>query len=306
MLPSLGRGILLWCWVAAAAAQCLDHIAIGSWNTKHLGRANFSYQDASILLANLDLIALQEVNTTSAGAQALRNLQQAVGQLTHDKWCSIISPVPTDARERYAFLWRERAIALASNEAEVKSAECPQAAELAVLQPNKAAEIIREPAGAYFYAKDDQRFLYLASIHLVPTAKKPEREVPFLAQSMATQVAQDKIPGLMAMVAGDFNLASSHTAFAPWAAAGWQAALPGTVKTSLQQKQKAFSKAYDNVWWWDAERGCQMFYQVINPYQVFPTKSPPEVYREISDHAPIMIRYHQRPSNSVAEEMGRD
>ena len=288
MFHVLGRSILLWLWAIGGMAQCLDHVRLGSWNTKHLGRDNFAYREASALLANLDLIALQEVNTTPAGRQALLALQQALVQRTKDNWCSIISPVPSGARERYAFLWRESAVAFGQRAEDLQQASCPRAAESAALQITHEAAIVREPAGAYFYAKEDQRFFYLASIHLVPTAKKPEREVPFLWQSMeATRGPQ----AIVALVAGDFNLASTHPSFKVWRDHHWAAALPGKVKTSLKQKQKAFSQAYDNVWWKDEENGCQMSYQVINPYLIFPEKSAPEIYRVLSDHAPIAVYY---------------
>ena len=291
MIYRYGIWLFAWIWASAGLAQCLDHVVIGTWNTKHLGRANFAYEDAGKLLANLDLIALQEVNTTLAGKQALIKLQHTLTQQTGDLWCSIISGVPSGARERYAFLWRARTVTLGYTAAEIQQAACPQAAERAGLQHFQAEELVREPAGAYFFAPDDQRFIYLASVHLVPTAKKPEKEVPFLLKSMEAQVEALRIPGLVAMLAGDFNLASSHPAFKLWQNAAWHPALPGKVKTSLKQKQKAFSQAYDNVWWQDFALGCAMSYEVINPYEVFPRKGSGEIYREISDHAPVAIYY---------------
>ena len=282
----------------AVFGQCLDHVAIGSWNTKHLGRANFSYAAASALLANFDLVALQEINTTPSGVQALQELQQALRDLTKENWCSIVSGVPTDARERYAFLWRDRSIALVERSHLQTVRSCPQAAEEAFLLATYAHKIVREPAGAYFYAKDDQRLIFLASVHLVPTAKKPQLEVPWLWQTLHAEVqslaASPKDRSPVWLVAGDFNLASSDPSFKIWQQHQWRPALPGTAKTSLRQKQKALHQAYDNVWWWDQTAACQMSYQVVNPYEVFPRMPAAQIYREISDHAPIGI-YYQAP-----------
>jgi len=277
-------------------AQCLDHVAIGSWNTKHLGRANFSYADASALLANYDLIALQEVNTTSSGQQALQTLQQSLRDLTGENWCSIISGVPSGARERYGFLWRERAIALAARSAAQVLALCPQAEEKAFLLDKYEDKIVREPAAAYFYAKDDQRFILLASVHLVPTAKKPQLEVPWLWQTLAAEVAlaekHDRTaPAPIFLVAGDYNLSSGHPSFQIWRKNHWQAALPGQIKTSLKQNLRALNQAYDNVWWWEENPACQMSYEVRNPYNIFPQMAVRKIYRDISDHAPIGIFY---------------
>jgi len=141
---------------------------------------------------------------------------------------------------------------------------------------------VREPAVGVFLEKATGKKFHLITIHLVPTAKRPEREVGPLFETA------DGLPGKYPrIVLGDFNLSSDHPAFAPAYSLGYATALGGEQKTSLRAKTSGMSKAYDNIW----IKGEKMSESaVLNLMQVLPEISQKQIYKTISDHAPIKTR----------------
>lgn len=258
--------------------QSFAEFRLTTYNTKHLGRESGDPQKIAAMLSGSDFAALQEVNTGEGGAKSLAKVAEQLGLLDHTKFCMALSEIPTDAKERYGVLWREDKFSYVTQDGKEIS-ECPKFAITLRLGSKHAAKIIREPAVGTFKEKNGGAKFVFATIHLIPTAKHPETEVEPLFDTM------DSLPGKYAkIIVGDFNLASSSPSFAAASKRGFTSALGGEVKTSLKLKTKDFSQAYDNIFF----RGCSVTNPVVgNPYLKFPTLTPSQIYRQISDHAPV-------------------
>lgn len=253
-------------------------LTILSWNTKHLGRKAFMEEEAALILRDADIAVFQEVGVNEKGHQALRRLGDILGKRVGDTMCMALSEVPSGGRERYAYLWRNARVAWVRSDGAVMP-DCGdgKSAMTARLGVKHAARIVREPSIATFQDKASRKNFTLASIHLVPTEKRPETEVEPLFDTLKD------IAGVV-VVGGDFNLASSAPAFKAARDGGFTAALGGGDRTSIRRKTRELNEAYDNLW----VRGATIRRAgVVNMLDYLPKVDIGTIYNKISDHCPV-------------------
>lgn len=268
------------------ASSAAGEVRLTTWNLKHLGRVSQDLPRVAELLTDSDIVLIQEVNTTKSGATTLSKLALLVGGKTGIKFCVALSEVPTDAKERYGVLYREDRISYVTTNGEVL-AGCPPYAITLRLGVKGAEKIVREPAVGFFKEKKTGAKFLVSTVHAVPKAKKPEREIPHVFDA-AEEVA-GKFP---VIVGGDFNLSCSHSAFSGALARGFKPAIPCEVKTSLKQKERAYSQPYDNIF---VRGGVIKSGSVIDVFSRFEKLSPQEIYKQISDHAPVTVEIEMAP-----------
>ena len=250
-------------------------LVVMSWNIKHLGRKSLDPDTASSFLQEADIITLQEVNKSSSGNSALQAIAASLAKRLGKKICWGLSEVPSEDSERYAYLWRDTAVAYVKSDGSILPT-CPATALTIRLGSKHHRSIRREPAYGLFYSRHQEKKFVLASIHLVPTKKKPQLEVEPLFDTFS----EEPIP---VIVAGDYNLDSSHPAFFAARKRGFLPAM-AQVKTSLKRKKRELGKAYDNFW----SRGALLHSsKVVNLFKVLPDRSVSSIYNDISDHCPI-------------------
>jgi endonuclease/exonuclease/phosphatase family metal-dependent hydrolase len=246
-----------------------------SWNIKHLGRTSLNYKSAVQVLKNGDVIALQEVNTKN-GKEALEQLGLMFEKELGEKTCEgITEPTEGPGPERYAFIWINSKASLVKDNGE-EIAECPEGALPISLNKTHEAKIDREPAQALFVVKGSKKKFSIASVHLVPTAKKPANEVPWLFESVKNS------EGVM-IVVGDFNLGSKNAAFEVARTLKFKPSFDN-VPTSLKMNTRSLNEPYDNIWIRDANAEDA---QVIDLYKLFPNIEQKKIYNEISDHSAV-------------------
>ena len=270
-----------------AAQEGESSVSLVSFNGKHIGRKN---QDRAavarlLALADPDVVALQEVNTGESGTQAVKELATLLGELTGQTLCVGLSGVPSDARERYALLWKESLLSYVTTAGEMME-RCPSLHPVTLpLFTQKASEIVREPAFGLFLVKATKAKFVAATVHLVPSGKKPQDEVTPVFESLPQ--GGEALARLPLVIMGDFNLSARHPAFQIAKDAGFQAVMKPGTKTSLKMKKRAYNAEYDHFF----ARGLDCTPGVIiDVYQVLKGKSANEIYDEISDHAPIQTR----------------
>ncbi|MGE0764459.1 MAG: endonuclease/exonuclease/phosphatase family protein [Bdellovibrionales bacterium] len=270
---------------ALPATEGSKTMTVMSWNVKHLGRELFNSAQASPLLADADIVTFQEVNASETGLHALTNIARHLSDLTHERICIGLSQIPSDDRERYAYIWRNSRVAYVKTDGEIVY-DCPNSAITIRLGVRNAAKIVREPALGTFYFKPAAKQFVLASIHLIPTAKKPKNEVEPLFDTFRS--VQHPL-----IVAGDYNLGPSHRVFKGVMGLGFQGALAPGMKTSLRRKQRTLSKAYDNFWFRNIQLAGPP--RVLNLYDIFTEKNRRDIYDNFSDHCPIIAQFHFLP-----------
>lgn len=257
-------------------------LTLMTWNVKHLGRKLFDPRQATPILTEADVVAFQEVNVGADGWKALESMAQQMRVLIGEKVCVAVSVVPSEEKkERYAYLWKNSRVAYVKADGQIMN-DCPDSALTVRLGVRNAERIRREPAFGTFFFKPTAKPFVFASVHLVPENKKPAQEVRPLFETFA------KVDWPL-VVAGDFNLGSSHQAFDDVRAMQFKAALPAGQKTSLKRNSRELSKEYDNLWY----RHLELLEpaRVINLYEVFPEKEQKEIYNNFSDHCPVMARF---------------
>ena len=255
---------------AAATASAVEgpaEIRLVTWNLLNLGGSKDDQEIAFMaeLLRDFDVVALQEVITSPAGAQAVARLDAALDRLGA-QWDYVISePTTGQGSERYAYLWKPSRLRLVGR---------------AWLDQDLAAPLDREPYLARFETPDGRQML-LASFHAVPRAKRPADEVVLL-DALHERYAADHL-----LVMGDFNLAEDHEAFDGLKSAGYRPAITDQ-RTSIRMRRRDgqhLANEYDNI-----------FYEVapLRPARTGVVDFTGEFAtlrdaRKISDHLPVFM-----------------
>jgi endonuclease/exonuclease/phosphatase family metal-dependent hydrolase len=243
-------------------------IKLISWNLYNFGK---SKDDGEIgymanVLAPFDLVAIQEVVTGPAGAQAIARLADELNR-KGSRWDYAISdPTTGNGSERYAFLWKPSRVQLRGK---------------AWLEQSLEANIDREPYLARFAVRN--RVFLVASFHAVPSSKKPQNEIALLS-NLSPLYPDDRV-----LLVGDFNLTQRHTVWDPIKEQGFKPILENQ-KTSLRMKEREgdwLANEYDNIFYEARELnvrkgGILPFYQDFQDIREA---------RNISDHVPVWIEF---------------
>lgn len=245
-----------------------DHMRLVTWNLYNFGRS----KDASEIdyMANLlrdhELVAIQEVSTGPAGAQAVARLVDALERTGADWDYRVSDPTQGPGSERYAYLWKPSRVQLIGR---------------TWLEQSLADEIDREPYLARFESRATGKRALLVSFHAIPRSKKPAKENRLLVR------LHELYPDDNLLIMGDFNQSQKHEAFDELKAAGFDPVLVNQ-KTSLRMKPKEdghLANEYDNIFFEsDALRAGQA--DVIDFTADFSTLKEA---RTISDHLPVAM-----------------
>jgi deoxyribonuclease-1-like protein len=246
-----------------------DELLILSWNLYNFGRTKTPEQLKLVaqIVRNYDIVTVQEVSTSEAGANAVAQLADELDR-TGANWDYVVSDATSGAgSERYAYLWNSSRVALKNK---------------AFLCQPLAATINREPFMARFETPIKKTVL-LGTFHAVPTAKKPAEEIEQLGQ-LDVLYAADNL-----LVMGDFNYSGKKPAFDVLKKRGYAAALVNT-PTSLKRKPLAngnyLNEEYDNIFY---ETAAMEILQSdkIDVVPMFPSF---DAARTLSDHLPVWIK----------------
>jgi endonuclease/exonuclease/phosphatase family metal-dependent hydrolase len=211
-----------------------SQLRLVTWNLYNFGRSKDDREIAFIaeVVRGADLVAVQEVSTGPAGAQAVARLDAALDR-TGFAWDYRISdPTTGDGTERYAFLWKPSRVRLVGRP---------------WLEETLAERIDREPFCARFEQRSTGERVLVASLHAVPRSKDPETEIALLDE-LHRRYADDHVALL-----GDFNLDGADEAFGGLRRAGYRAVLTGQA-TSLRRKRRDepeghLANPYDNIFY---------------------------------------------------------
>lgn len=218
--------LLFWSISALLSAQCTT---IASWNIANFGESKDQDEIKFIasVLKTYDIVAIQEVSISDAGARAVSWLADELNR-TGEKWDYRVSdPTSGEGSERYAYVW---------NTSKARLHGKPW------LEDSLSALINREPYMASFICKTDT-FL-LANIHTVPTSKNPASEISKLYKLDHLYEKRHLI------IMGDLNLKASSDAFNSLLKRNIIPALKGqktSLKMKLNDKGEHLASEYDNL-----------------------------------------------------------
>lgn len=217
-------------------------------------------------LKEFDIVAIQEVVVSEAGAQAVAKLVDELNR-KGAKWDYVISD-PTSGSaykaERYAFLWKPSSVKIRGE---------------AFLEQTYVEEIEREPYLATFKFKDKE--FTLVNFHAKTKKMQPETEIKYFKFFPTLYPNKDLI------FIGDFNCPQSHTVFFPLRKMGYQSVFTNQ-KTSLKQKcinDDCLASEFDNIFY--NSKTVEVVHSGIIPfYKDFENLHEA---RNISDHIPIWV-----------------
>lgn len=245
---------------------------IASWNLYNFGNTKQpeAMRKIAQLITPFDIIALQEISTTAAGAQGVAQLAELLNEGA-TKWDYTISDRTTgEGSERYAYIWKTNKATLMGRSFLTKA-------------QNLDEKIDREPFMARFkFGKNvaaTSNQIMIANYHAVPITKKPEREIVLLS-SLDDAYSKDNL-----LIVGDFNLEQNHNAFKPIRAMGYEASLIDQ-KTSIKLTNTGgeyLSKPYDNIFYETATL-TKLRSGVVDFVPDMPTIA---AARQVSDHLPV-------------------
>jgi endonuclease/exonuclease/phosphatase family metal-dependent hydrolase len=240
-----------------------------SWNLYNFGKSKTTEEIEFIanILRDADIIAIQEVSSSSYGPKAVAILADILNR-KGAKWDYAISD-PTNGKgsERYAYLWKTSKFTIIKN---------------AYLETRLDTQIEREPFLIKLKDKKSKNF-FLANIHAVPKSKEPWRELKYL------YLLQNWYEPENLIIMGDFNLDHNNQVFKKLKNMGFEAALANqktTIKMEPKQGQH-LANSYDNFFY--EKSSIQIFKAgVIDFTSKFSTLKEA---RTISDHLPIFIEF---------------
>lgn len=241
-----------------------DALLLAQFNGGNFGESKTD--ETMSLLAKLfksaDIIIIEEVSTKEAGAQAIARLCDALNR-TGAKWiCRTSDPTVGPGSERYGVALKDsRVVAIPEKPA---------------LSKNLRDLLDREPVMVNLRAKG--KMILVAGFHLVPTAKKPEREVFMISQNT------EEFSGDNLIIVGDFNV--DFRKLKPLEMAlGVQHQIEGKTSLKLKYDKKGsyLSKAYDNI----LTRGVKVLKTAI--VDTVSYTGSIESARVLSDHFPVVI-----------------
>lgn len=244
-------------------------LSLVSWNACNFGRSKSAVTLASMarILRDADIVAIQEVSTGDAGAQAVAKLSDELNR-TGAKWDYVVSdPTVGPGTERFAFLFKPGKV-------RINRRDCRLAASL-------RNEMDREPAIMTFYAGD--RTFDVVSFHLCPDdrgkGKDPRNEVAAIGRN------PKELMGRPMILVGDFNLGHHDLDDVFERVLGGRHLIDG--KTSLKAKPgkrgEYLNREFDNVY----VRGVSVVSSSV--VDIVPKEGGLEKTRVLSDHLPVRV-----------------
>jgi deoxyribonuclease-1-like protein len=246
-----------------------DEIMILSWNLFNYGKTKTPAQIQKVaqIVRSFDIVTIQEVSTSEAGARAVAQLADELDR-TGANWDYTVSDATSGAgSERYAYLWNTSRVSLKNK---------------AFLCQPLANTINREPFMARFEG-GNRKTVLLGSFHAVPTAKKPAQEIEQLT-TLHTLYEADNL-----LVMGDFNYSGKKPAFDGLRKLGYAAALqnmPTSLKRAPMANGNYLNEEYDNIFY-EATMMDVIQADKIDVVPMFPTF---DEARTLSDHLPVWIK----------------
>ena len=205
-------------------------IVVGSWNIQRLGHGNQKSFAALATIANkVDLLAVQEVMTEDG----IIALEKALEKHSNEPWSHLVSHGVGSKtyKEMYAFLWRESAVSYQDG---------------AVVYLDKKNLFIREPFSARFKSKRDNSELAMGTVHILYGKGVKDRVPEIQALAEYWLWMKEVYPNTPLVLAGDFNLAQHHKAWAPLKEFAKPLLTEGA--STLSEKPGQYANLYDNIW----------------------------------------------------------
>lgn len=261
-------------------------IVVGSWNIRNLGWDNGkSFEHVAHVAQHFDLLAIQEV----MNEDAIHQLEVALETTSQEEWSSMASHAlgASSYREHYAFMWRDSTVEYADG---------------AVVFIDNRDAFAREPYSARFRSLESGTTFALANVHVTYGDSISDRLPEIDALADYWQWMSEVYPDTPRLLAGDFNLAPSHSGWEAMSSVGAYPLITEGAST-LGMSNGDYANLYDNIWLNEdhslniSDHGIFYFPNVLNI-------SHNEVRDTVSDHAPVYLTLGNAELTPISFEDG--
>ena len=247
-----------------------EETSLVSWNIRDFGKTKSAkeMEQIALILRDYDIIAIQEVVAGYGGSQAVARLADELNR-KGSKWdysISYATKSPKYKTEKYAFLWKTSKVKVIEKGALITELE---------------ACVNREPYRMKFKTKGNT--FTIINYHSRKHSEQPEIEMSCISDYMLAHNDENII------LAGDFNLSISHSAFNSLKENGYKSCLYGD-RTTLKRKcndNNYLNHAIDNILFNRLKNelldcGTIDFVQECERL---------EIMRLLSDHLPVFMKF---------------
>lgn len=269
---ALVTAMLALCLGIGSGSALAADLRIASWNIERLGHGQHkSFPALAKIASRFDFLAIQEVMTD----QGIERLQRYLEEHTGEEWGLLFSDAlgRSSYREMYAFLWRESVV---------------NYVDAALTYLDITDNFAREPFSARFEAVDSGQRFIAATVHITYGRRVADRVAEVHALREYWDWLHDTIvePGDVVMLAGDFNLAPHHDAWAELR----EVAVPMITEgaSTLSSIDGRFANLYDNIWL-PPDHGLRITDAGVFRFPLLLGWDHEKSRRHVSDHAPVYI-----------------
>lgn len=246
-------------------------IVVGSWNIRNLGWNNGkSFEHVAHVAQHFDLLAIQE----AMNEEAIHQLEDALEATSEEEWSSMASHALGESsyREHYAFMWRDSTVEYADG---------------AVVFIDNRDAFAREPYSAKFSSLESGTTFALANVHITYGDSVSDRLPEIDALADYWKWLNEEYSETPRLLAGDFNLAPSHSGWEAMTSVGAYPLINEGAST-LGMSDGDYANLYDNIWLNEghslniSDHGIFYFPDILNI-------SHSRARDTVSDHAPVYL-----------------
>jgi len=256
-------------YTISASAQA--DFTLLTWNIQDFGKTKDSAEIHAIakIVQDYDILAIQEVVSGYGGSQAVARLVSQLNRMGKNWEYALSDPTksPKYKTERYAYIWNRKTVQLIGKP----------------WLENKLQKVVfREPFTARFQIKN--RKVLILNYHARKHDDQPEQEIKYFKDLYHKNYRNERL-----ILAGDFNLISTHTVFNPLKAAGFRFAIQNqatTLKRKCTKKGVFTNHAIDNIFY--APSLICNIGVVLNPVK---NCNDVKRVRGMSDHLPVVAGF---------------
>jgi len=238
------------------------HFIVMSWNMKALAGEDSDYDRAAMVLAQADVVALQEVPLKDQGKGFINVIANLVQAKTQEKICRAwVQAANNGERQTVAYLWREGTIGYVESDGQITES-CPEKA--ITIHQSKKMKLASE--GTFFFKTQKKMFVLGDAF----TEKKPKDAA---VHDTFKSFDDSKMP---VIIAGDFKLSAGNSAFNSARKMGFKAAM---------SPKKA---NWDNIWF----RGAKLLQGgPVDVYKKFADIKKEDIKHGLSGIFPVAAEF---------------
>lgn len=255
------------------AAPVGEGLTVLSWKARR-GPNRIDVDRVASVMATADITVLQNVEFNERGETAITVVAGILERRLNEKVCRGWFKSSKGARNRFAFLWRERALALVDSDGQLR--------DTCTARPYVIRSEIKDYGFATFFAKGANKLFVLTSVDLEKTPRAQEVSELFRAY---------RDTGWPIIFAGDLKSSARSSVF--------QDARRWSFKPALPSGNK-LTKGHDNVWY---KNVTLLGAEPVNLREQFPELSPTDIQNVVADRAPIRADFSFSDRDADAVQM---